>query len=49
MLHDAYGSELMLDYRPSPYMGEHNFEVYARLLGFDDVEIAERMGDGLFA
>lgn len=49
VLHDADGTEMTLDYRPSPYMGEHNFDVYARLLGLDDVEIAERMGDGLFS
>ena len=43
------GEELTLEYRASPYFGEHTFEVYAGLLGMDEVEIAERMGDGLFA
>ncbi len=47
-LRDANGDQLALTYRASPYLGEHNFEVYAELLGLDEGEIAERMGDGLF-
>ena len=48
VLRDADGTELTLEYRASPYLGEHNFEVYGKLLGMDEGEIAERMGDGLF-
>ena len=47
-LHDVDGSELHLEYRASPYLGAHNFEVYADLLGLDAGDIADRMGDGLF-
>jgi hypothetical protein len=37
-------------YAPPPsYVGEHNFEVYVELAGFDEVEVAEGMGDGLFS
>ncbi|MGH9006238.1 MAG: CoA transferase [Acidimicrobiales bacterium] len=31
------------------YPGEHNFEVYPELLGIDEAEVAEAMGDGLFS
>ncbi len=31
------------------YIGEHNFEVWTELAGFDPDEVAEGMGDGLFA
>jgi crotonobetainyl-CoA:carnitine CoA-transferase CaiB-like acyl-CoA transferase len=48
VLRDADGTEMPLVYRGSPYLGQHNFDVYARLLGLDDGAIAERMGDGLF-
>lgn len=48
-LHDVEGSELHLEYRASPYIGAHNFEVYADLLGLDAGEVADRMGDGLFS
>ena len=47
-LHDVDGTELEISYRASPYLGEHNFDVYAGLLGLDVGDIAERMGDGLF-
>ncbi len=47
-LTDSGGTELTIGYRPSPYLGEHNFDVYGALLGLDDGEIAERIGDGLF-
>jgi crotonobetainyl-CoA:carnitine CoA-transferase CaiB-like acyl-CoA transferase len=47
-LTDSNGEELAIGYRPSPYLGEHNFDVYATLLGLDEGEIAERIGDGLF-
>ena len=30
------------------YVGEHNFEVYAELLGLDAGAVAEAMGEGLF-
>jgi hypothetical protein len=42
------GAELELRYRASPYLGEHNFDVYGDVLGMDAAEVAERMGDGLF-
>ena len=48
ILRDADGSELAPTYRPSPYLGEHNFDVYPQLLGLDEGEVSERMGDGLF-
>ena len=48
ILRDAEGSELAPTYRPSPYLGEHNFDVYPQLLGLDEGEVSERMGDGLF-
>ena len=34
-------------YRPSPYLGEHNFEVFGDLLGWDPERIATAIGDGL--
>ena len=37
-----------LAYRATPYYGEHNFELYGELLGMDEIEVAEHMGDGLF-
>ena len=33
----------------SPYLGEHNFEVYGELLGLDEGEIAVGMAEGLFS
>lgn len=37
-------------YRPAAaYVGEHNFEVYGELLGWDEAAVAEAMGDGLFS
>ena len=36
-------------YRPAPFFGEHNFEVYAELLGMSETEVAAAIGDGLFA
>lgn len=41
------GSELELPYAASPFLGQHNFEVYGELLGWDEVAVAEAMGDGL--
>jgi crotonobetainyl-CoA:carnitine CoA-transferase CaiB-like acyl-CoA transferase len=35
------------DYRPSPYFGEHNFEVLEELLGWDAARVAEAMADDL--
>ena len=33
-------------YRPAPaYVGEHNFEVYGEMLGWDESEVAENMAD----
>ena len=48
ILRDGDGGEIELSYRHSPYLGEHNFEVYEALLGLDAAEVAERMGAGLF-
>ena len=45
----ADGQEMVLSYRHSPYLGEHNFEVYNALVGLDESDIAERMGTGLFS
>ena len=45
---DARGAELAPTYRASPYLGEHNFDLYPQLLGLDEGEVSERMGDGLF-
>jgi len=39
--------ELDLDYSGSPYLGEHNFEVYPQLLGWDEARVAEALGDEL--
>ncbi len=47
-LADASGEELVLQYRPSPYLGEHTLDVFDSLLGLDAGEIAEGMGTGLF-
>ena len=41
--------EIDLPYGPSAYLGQHDFEVYGQLLGWDDVAVAEAMGDGLIA
>ena len=49
VLSDADGHEMVLSYRHSPYLGEHNFEVYNALVGLDESDIAERMGTGLFS
>jgi crotonobetainyl-CoA:carnitine CoA-transferase CaiB-like acyl-CoA transferase len=47
--YDAGGAaEIALDYRHSPYLGEHTFEVYGELLGWDEGRTAEAIGDGLF-
>ena len=35
-------------YTASPFFGQHNFEVYAELLGMSQEEVAEAIGDGLF-
>ena len=40
---------MALSYRHSPYLGEHNFEVYEALAGLDASDVAERMGTGLFS
>jgi crotonobetainyl-CoA:carnitine CoA-transferase CaiB-like acyl-CoA transferase len=36
-------------HRPSPYLGEHNFEVYGELLALTEEEVAAAMGDQLFS
>ncbi len=47
VLHDDDG-DVELRYRPSPAFGEHNFELYERLLGWEADRIAQAMADGLF-
>jgi len=44
----AIFSETTIDYTPSPFLGEHTFEVYKDLLGMSDEEIATAIGEGLF-
>lgn len=46
-LRDAHGP-LERPYVGSPALGEHNFEVYGDLLGWDADRIATAMADGLF-
>ncbi len=41
------GTELALPYQPSAYLGEHNFEVYEELLGWDAERIAVALGEEL--
>jgi hypothetical protein len=40
-------TELRLPYGPAPYLGEHNFEVFEDLLGWDAADVAEAIGDEL--
>lgn len=42
-------SNATLNYTPSPFLGEHNFEVYKELLGMSDEEIAIAIGEELFS
>jgi crotonobetainyl-CoA:carnitine CoA-transferase CaiB-like acyl-CoA transferase len=35
-------------YTASPFFGQHNFEVYAELLGLSQEEVATAIGEGLF-
>lgn len=44
----AAGTELVIDYRHTPYLGQHTFEVLDSLLGLDAEAVAEGMGTGLF-
>lgn len=39
--------ELVMSYRPSAYLGEHNFEVYEELLGWDAEQVAIAIGSEL--
>ncbi len=41
------GRELTLAYRPTAYLGEHNFEVYEQVLDWDAERIATAIGDEL--
>jgi hypothetical protein len=41
------GREIELTYDASPFLGQHNFEVYGELLGWDDAQVAEALGDEL--
>lgn len=43
----SQGTELAIGYRPTPYLGEHNFEVYQDVLGWDTEEIAVAIGTEL--
>ena len=47
-LTDASGAPIELTYRATPYYGEHTFALYGELLGMDEIEVAEHIGDGLF-
>lgn len=40
-------AEVMLRYGASPFLGQHNFEVFGELLGWDEAAVAEAMGDDL--
>ncbi len=44
----AFSGVALEPYRPAPLFGEHNFEVYADLLGMSQEAIAAAIGDGLF-
>ena len=44
----AFSGVALEPYRPAPSFGEHNFEVYADLLGMSQEAIAAAIGDGLF-
>lgn len=41
------GRELELQYRATAYLGQHNFEVYPEILGWDEGQVAEALGDDL--
>ncbi|MCP4223641.1 MAG: CoA transferase [Actinomycetia bacterium] len=41
--------ELPLGYRASPYLGQHDFEVYGELLGWDEARVAKALGDELLS
>jgi len=43
------GRELALPYAASPHLGQHNFDVYGELLGWEEVAVAEAMGEGLIS
>ena len=45
---DPSGAELVLNYRCTPYLGEHTLDTFEQLLGLDAGAIAEGMGSGLF-
>lgn len=42
-----WGGDHLDPYRPSPYLGEHDFEVLDELLGWDADAVAKAMADGL--
>ena len=44
-----FSASALEPYEPSPYLGQHSFDVYGELAGMSDEEIAEGLGDGLFA
>lgn len=46
---DASGTELVIQYRHTPYLGEQTFDVLDSLLGLDAEAVAEGMGTGLFS
>ncbi|MPY94702.1 MAG: hypothetical protein GEV08_17055 [Acidimicrobiia bacterium] len=48
VLRDGSGP-IELAYVHSPYLGEHTFEVAGELLGLEEAEVAERIGEGLFS
>ena len=46
--YDASGEqEVVMRYGASPFLGQHNFEVFGELLGWDEAAVAEAMGDDL--
>jgi crotonobetainyl-CoA:carnitine CoA-transferase CaiB-like acyl-CoA transferase len=43
----TFGGDHLDPYLPSPYLGEHNFDVFAELLGWDAERVADAIAGGL--
>ena len=43
-----FGGTPLSDPTASPFFGEHTFEIYRELLGWNEAKVAESIGDGLF-